>query len=625
SSEQILKRKMDEDPQYISPSKKMRIEEGWREYRASDGKMVTLPPSWIAMLENPEDPPDPRNEFDHLNGDNQPGDRVDIPSLGLTPKEFEEYNSEFMITDQMLELWKEISAEQRFSYQRVLSGPMGVGKSYLSYFLAAKGYAKGWLTLYIPDAAILNESSDTKSAKALLRRFFAFNRDILTASDLESLLDFSEVIDCSIVAARAVFDLFKQKERKTLFIIDEHGKLFQEKPYVPDKYLFLNHLKDLTRWEAESKGSRVIFTGTAHAKYELQIMEDSARVTLLYFVGPLSETVFSKWLEVHLNQPDIVQDIMRITNRVPREFMFLIRSTEERPLTRDSIDEYVAQRTNELRPVVWNYYKARSETSKEMFAKSLATVFLGNNLQSGDFEWDFRDLGLIYRLNKNRGVINYVLCLPAQKALFQAFTNIPHHEHILRQVSFGEVGNDFKLTLLVRFFTLTKPILLNATNLVGENPTEIIMNFKDHGTIHQNMTSLRRGYGHVLSHCHSSYPRFDFILDAMFIQVSMSDFCEHEKTQTKQIQNAFDKRDPDGKNQIERYLDEVFGGNHSALIDDGHFVVKKDGEPVAGFKIVFMRGSPGAPNHTGLISKYKDLLHVSFNELKEKLFKNIPT
>ncbi|ORZ20996.1 hypothetical protein BCR41DRAFT_350865, partial [Lobosporangium transversale] len=196
--------------------------------------------------------------------------------------------------------------------------------------------------------------------------------------------------------------------------------------------------------------------------------------------------------------------------------------------------------------------------------------------------------------------------------------NIPHHEHILRQVSLGEVGDDFKLTLLVQFLTLTKPIVLRATNLVGENPTEIIMNFKDHGTIHQNMTSLGRGYGHVLSHCHSSYSRFDFILDAMFIQVSISDFCEHEKTQTKQIQNAFDKRDPDGKNQIERYLDEVFGGNHSALIDDGHFVVKKDGEPVTGFKIVYMRGSPGAPNHTGLISKYKDLLHVSFNELKEK-------
>ncbi|ORZ01945.1 hypothetical protein BCR41DRAFT_363352 [Lobosporangium transversale] len=203
---------------------------------------------------------------------------------------------------------------------------------------------------------------------------------------------------------------------------------------------------------------------------------------------------------------------------------------------------------------------------------------------------------------------------------------MPHHEHILRGVILGEMsGDDFELALLVRLLTLTKPIVLKATNLIGVNPTEIIMDFKDHGTIHQGMTSLGRGYGHVLSHCHSTYPRFDFILDTMFIQVPISNFQEHEKKQIKQIQNAFDKRGPDGRNQIESYLDEVFGGNHSAIIDDGHFVVKKDGEPVTGFKIVYMRGSPGAANHTGLIKDYKDLLHVSFDELKEKLFKNIPT
>ncbi|ORY88911.1 hypothetical protein BCR41DRAFT_366217 [Lobosporangium transversale] len=226
-------RKMDEDPRYISPSKKMRIEEGWREYRASDGKM------------NPEDPPD------HL------GDQ--------------EYNSVY-ITDQMLNCGRRLVLNKYSTY------------------------------------------SNRRSAK-----------------------------HCSL--------------------------------------------------STNMERSRVIFTGTAHAKYELQIMEDSARVSLLYFVGPLSETVFSKWLEVHLNQPDIVQDIMRITNRVPREFI---------PLTRNSID--------------------------------------------CDFEWDFRDLGLIYRLNKNRGAINYVLCLPAQKALFQAFTNMPHHEHILR--GDGEPVTGFKIVYM---------------------------------------------------------------------------------------------------------------------------------------------------------------------------------
>ncbi|KAF9898937.1 hypothetical protein BX616_003432 [Lobosporangium transversale] len=599
---------------------------------------------------------------------------------------------------------------------------MGVGKSYISWFLAAKAYAHGWPVLYIADANQLNNcDTNTDASRLICQLFLSNNKDTLTASELEEMVEietsenlfvssassilgdllqsrsqkalfvvdehgalfpekystvrfaklilrdaphyveyvgplspdiFNKLLDviinkvhptarqqlnelrgeiqkatgyiegielaangikqrlkdyeedrkeqfletlkncynCSIVAARAVFDLFKQKERKTLFIIDEHGELFQKEPYVPDKYPFLKHLMNLNLWQSHYKGSRVIFTGTAHAKYELQIMEDSARAILLYFVGPLSETVFSKWLEVHLNQPDIVQDIMRITNRVPREFMFLIRSIEERPLTRNSIDSYVTERTGEFHTVVWTYYRSCSDESKKKFAKSLATVFLGNNSQSSDFEWDFRDLGLIYRLNKNRGAINYVLCPPVQKALFKAFTSMPHHEHILRGVVLAEMsGDDFELALLVRFLTLTKPIVLEATNLVGEDPTQIIMDFKDHGTIHQNMTSLGRGYGHVLSHCHSTYPRFDFILDTMFIQVSISNFQEHEKKQIKQIQNAFDKRGPDGRNQIESYLDEVFGGNHSAIIDDGHFVVKKDGEPVTGFKIVYMR------------------------------------
>ncbi|KAF9897688.1 hypothetical protein BX616_005144, partial [Lobosporangium transversale] len=221
--------------------------------------------------------------------------------------------------------------------------------------------------------------------------------------------------------------------------------------------------------------------------------------------------------------------------------------------------EYPHKPTSTFHVIVWTYYGTRSETWKKKFAKSLATVFLVNNSQSNDFEWDFRDLGLIYRLNKDGRAMNYVLCLPAQKALFQAFTNIPHHEHILRQVSLGEVGDDFKLTLLVQFLTLTKPIVLRATNLCGKDLMEIKLDFKGHGTIQQGKTSFIHGYGHVLSHCHPTYPRFDFILDTMFIQVFA----------------------------------------------------------VTGFIIVYMCGSSGAQNHTGLVDKYKDLLHVSFDELKE--------
>ncbi|ORZ19970.1 hypothetical protein BCR41DRAFT_385565 [Lobosporangium transversale] len=114
TSGQILKRKMDEDPQYISPSKKIRIEEGWREYRASDGKMVTLPPSWIAMLEDSRYLPKPRNEFEHLKDDLKAGSWVDIPSLGQVPKGYRV--SEILVTHQMLELWNEMEEEQRCGY-----------------------------------------------------------------------------------------------------------------------------------------------------------------------------------------------------------------------------------------------------------------------------------------------------------------------------------------------------------------------------------------------------------------------------------------------------------------------------------------------------------------------------
>ncbi|KAF9193999.1 hypothetical protein BGZ49_003227 [Haplosporangium sp. Z 27] len=56
----------------------------------------------------------------------------------------------------------------------------------------------------------------------------------------------------------------------------------------------------------------------------------------------------------------------------------------------------------------------------------------------------------------------------------------------------------------------------------------------------------------------------------------------------------------------------------------GSFEVKKDGEPVSGFHIVYIRGSPGDPSHSGLVKTYPQVSHVSFEEVRAKLFKNIP-
>ncbi|KAF9981320.1 hypothetical protein BGZ79_006135, partial [Entomortierella chlamydospora] len=187
-------------PRYALPSKKIRIIEQWREYKASDDNLVLLPPAWIEILESSTFKPAPRSQFAHLLRTLVAGQEVSIPTLGQTPKDFgffdrnpddSKHASNLLVTEQMLEIWDQIQngvPKENRVYRRVLSGPMGVGKTYLSYFLAARGYAEGLLTLYIADARILDKAEERDSAKALVECFLALNKDILTASELEGLV-----------------------------------------------------------------------------------------------------------------------------------------------------------------------------------------------------------------------------------------------------------------------------------------------------------------------------------------------------------------------------------------------------------------------------------------------------
>ncbi|KAF9271853.1 hypothetical protein BGZ74_005590, partial [Mortierella antarctica] len=84
-------------------------------------------------------------------------------------------------------------------------------------------------------------------------------------------------------------------------------------------------------------------------------------------------------------------------------------------------------------------------------------------------------------------------------------------------------------------------------------------------------------------------------------------------------------QDTAGRNQIEKYLDDAYGSGHRAYIDasTNRFVVTKQRRRVTDFRIVYIRGSPGKPNHRWLVKKFPDLLHVSFEELQRSLFRNI--
>jgi hypothetical protein len=69
----------------------------------------------------------------------------------------------------------------------------------------------------------------------------------------------------------------------------------------------------------------------------------------------------------------------------------------------------------------------------------------------------------------------------------------------------------------------------------------------------------------------------------LLIQASISDFGKHNKD-SADISKAFDDRDNEGANQIERYLNnDVFCPGHSVQIKDNRFVVTRDAVLVPGF------------------------------------------
>ncbi|KAG0076702.1 hypothetical protein BGZ93_003903, partial [Podila epicladia] len=234
--------------------------------------------------------------------------------MGQSPKDFGLHGQgrKLFVTEQMLELWEDMRGDKERTYRRVLSGPMGVGKSYLSYFLAAKAYAEGWLVLYISDAGVLCAKSEDESALELVKRFLALNKDILTGAELEKLVnDAIGKLDNAGAAWKIFRYLLMQSERKTLLVVDEHGKLFKDDPSLPKIFTYLNPLSDFHWWVEDAKGSRVIFTGTAHAKYEITIMDESYRPTSVVFVGPLSRKVFSNLLDTYprLRAPAIRREV----------------------------------------------------------------------------------------------------------------------------------------------------------------------------------------------------------------------------------------------------------------------------------------------------------------------------
>ncbi|KAF9096510.1 hypothetical protein BGX27_001108, partial [Mortierella sp. AM989] len=125
------------------------------------------------------------------------------------------------------------------------------------------------------------------------------------------------------------------------------------------------------------------------------------------------------------------------------------------------------------------YYESRSPFRKNDFYKVLLQTFLGST-STVDFVWDFMDLGLIYR-GKDVGQIgtqHHILCRPTRKALLELFKTLPLPDATKKRICDGSLsGDDFETALCHQFKCTTKPIVLNATDLNGRNPTTIALDF----------------------------------------------------------------------------------------------------------------------------------------------------
>lgn len=590
------------------------------------------------MLESEQFAPDSRSNFRTAFQNLGVGQSINLPHLGQDPKHLaENYQKRtLLVTTQMINIWEELSTDSIHSVKRVLSGPMGVGKSYISYFLASKAYAEGWIILYIADASDLNVETSFMAGKVICKFFLALNRDILTATNLEKIVPADNTKNIEIFIAENILEFLKMSDSKTLFIVDEHGALFENVPSTPERLPVLNAFMSLNYWGESYKNARVIFTGTAHAKYEKKHVSNGTKQKSVIYVGPLQEDVFDLLLDMHevMKEQDIKVEVKKVTNCVPREALHLIEFIKTKGNSfQQALKEFEDSRVDEMFRITREYYNGLETDDRSIYQKSLTCMFLPS-MPAKEFDWKFLDLGLIYRYKKG-AVIRYLpLCPTAQKALLKMYMSFDIPENIKNQLRIGKLkGDQFEEALFNRLVCRSgTTIQFNSTDLNNNNKSVLTLYFNDYDLIKSPNLSLGPGKELVLGRGFDRYPRFDYMLGPIFIQVSISDFVSHNKSSTN-IRQAFEPMSAqagitltqiNGRNQIEMYLDEMYGPGHSAKIDSrNRFVVTRNQMYVPGFRIVYIRGSPGTPNHSGKVREFPDVVHVTLEEIKSQLFPNI--
>ncbi|KAF9919131.1 hypothetical protein BX616_001182 [Lobosporangium transversale] len=252
------------------------------------------------------------------------------------------------------------------------------------FSLLAKAYAEGWPVLYVTDAGELVQANVGKTGTEICERFFALSKDRLTIADFKEILKmFSRnptAVDTAIcTASRILSSLVCQVDKKTLAIIDEHGKLFKDGKPVPNLF---RPLIDIHLWDPASNGARVIFTVTAFAGYETIILTRDVD-SILEFVGPLFNTIFDKLLASSplLSEEGVREEAKRATNNVSRGLNMLVGFLNESGpkdvhlTTVQKIKKFENERRASFAEATQKYYQKLDDTSKQIHLEAISRIF----------------------------------------------------------------------------------------------------------------------------------------------------------------------------------------------------------------------------------------------------------
>jgi hypothetical protein len=262
-------------------------------------------------------------------------------------------------------------------------------------------------------------------------------------------------------------------------------------------------------------------------------------------------------------------------------------------------------------------------TSKNETRLALADIFLPSSTRyTARFDWRFLDFGIVYRVKNKYEELHNPICPAAMKALLDLYKSCPLSQAYINALIQDTMdGNQFEDALFQQLTRLSK-IVLETTDLAGKNKFNLNLDIKEFRLLQKPPEKYDKN---VLVHCYIGYPRFDFIFGYKFIQVSISDFASHNKDYAK-LDHAFERSN--GKNQIEEYLDAVFGGIHEAKLDITvkyikntkkevkRFKVLKDGWACTDFEIIYICGKPGGANHTRKVEEYPEIRYISYEEIK---------